>query len=406
MTRGGFSIGSLFDIDIHIDWSWLFIFLLVTWSLAAGFGQFHSDWSAAIRWGTAIIAALLFFASVLAHEMAHSLMARTQGMSVRRITLFLFGGVSNIQRHPPSPTAEFLIAIVGPITSIVLGVLFILLSGATAGSISGAMTNPGELISQLGPATTLLLWLGPINIALGVFNLVPGFPLDGGRVLRSILWGATDNLRQATRWASYAGQSVAWLLIISGVAMIFGAQIPFLGTGVVNGIWIAFIGWFLNNASQQSYRQIVIQDVLEDVSVSRVMREHVESVAPDISISQFVDDHLMETDDHSFPVLDGDRLVGVVSLGDVRSISRSDWPDVSVREVMTPAEQLVTVHADEEAADALDKLVQRDVRQVPVVRDDLLVGMLSRRDLVRWLQLHSDAEMGGGSGQAAQALSG
>lgn len=406
MTRGGFSIGSLFDIEIHIDWSWLFIFLLVTWSLASGLGQFHSDWSAALRWGTAIIAALLFFASVLAHEMAHSLMARAQGMSVRRITLFLFGGISNIQRHPPSPTAEFLIAIVGPITSIVLGVLFTLLSGATAGSISGAMTNPGELLSQLGPAASLLLWLGPINIALGVFNLIPGFPLDGGRVLRSILWGATDSLRQATRWASYAGQSVAWMLIISGIAMIFGTQIPFLGTGVMNGIWIAFIGWFLNNASQQSYRQIVIQDVLEDVPVSRVMRENVESVLPDISIRQFVDERLMEADDYSFPVRDGDSLIGVISLGDVRSLSRSDWPDVAVREVMTPAEELVTVQADEEAADALNKLVQRDVRQVPVLRGGTLVGMLSRRDLVRWLQLHSDAEVSGGSGQTVHALSG
>lgn len=406
MTRGGFSIGSLFDIEIYIDWSWLFIFLLVTWSLAAGFGQFHSDWSAAVRWTTAIVASLLFFASVLAHELAHSLMARAQGMSVRRITLFLFGGVSNLQRHPPSPTAEFLIAIVGPITSVVLGVLFTLLSGATAGSVTGVVTNPGELISQLGPVTTLLLWLGPINIALGIFNMVPGFPLDGGRVLRSILWGATDDLRQATRWASYVGQGIAWLLIISGVAMVFGAEFPFFGTGVINGLWIAFIGWFLNNAAQQSYRQIVVHDVLEDVPVSRVMRKNVESVAPDITISEFVDDHVMQADDHSFPVLAGERLIGVISLGDVRSVSRSDWPNVIVRDVMTPADELVTVQVDEESVDALDKLVQRDVRQVPVVRGDTLVGMLSRRDLVRWLQLHSDGELGEGSGRAARALSG
>lgn len=406
MTRGGFSIGSLFGIEIHIDWSWLFIFLLVTWSLAAGFGEFHSDWNATLRWGTAVVAALLFFASVLAHELAHSLMARAQGMSVRRITLFLFGGVSNIQRHPPSPTAEFLIAIVGPITSFVLGVVFMLLSSAIAGSLSGAITNPGELVSQLSPAATLLLWLGPINIVLAVFNLIPGFPLDGGRVLRSILWGATDSLRQATRWASYVGQSIAWLFIISGIAMIFGAQIPFLGTGVVNGLWLAFIGWFLNNAAQQSYRQIVIHDVLEDVPVSRIMRKNVESVAPDITISQLVDDYVMQADDHSFPVLDGDTLVGVVSLGDVRSVSRSEWPNVIVRDVMTPAEELVTVQIDEQSVDALNKLVQRDVRQVPVVRGETLVGMLSRRDLVRWLQLHSDGELGEGSGRTARALSG
>ena len=326
MTRGGFGIGRIFGIEIHIDWSWLLIFLLVTWSLAAVFGQWHPDWGVALRWGGALVAALLFFASVLAHELAHSLMAQARGMSVRRITLFLFGGVSNIQRHPPSATAEFLIAIVGPVTSLVLGIVFTLLGAAGLGSLDAVMANPSEALSQLGLTATMLLWLGQINVLLAIFNLIPGFPLDGGRVLRSILWGATGSLRQATRLASWAGQAVAWLMIISGIAMVFGARIPVLGTGVVNGLWLAFIGWFLNNASQQSYRQIVIQDVLEDVPMSRVMRSEAESVSRDLTVEQLVNEHMIRSDDYSFPVLDGERLDGVVTLTDVRSVPQERWP--------------------------------------------------------------------------------
>lgn len=391
MLRSGFSAGRLFGIEIYIDWSLLLIFLLVTWSLASLFGQLHAAWGPALRWGTAVLAAILFFLSVLAHELAHSFMARAQGMSVRRITLFLFGGVSNIQRHPPSPMAEFLIAIVGPITSVVLGVLFIVASTASLVTVGQAMADPTEAIGQLGPISTLLLWLGPINIALGVFNMLPGFPLDGGRVLRSVLWGVTDSLRQATRLASWAGQGVAWLMIVSGIAMIFGARLPFLGGGLVNGLWLAFIGWFLNTASQQSYRQVVIQDVLEDVPISRLMRRNVPAVEPAIAIDRLVDDYLMQSDDHSFPVLDGSRLVGLVTLTDVRSVPRPKWSETRVQEIMTPADQLITVSSGEEAITAMNELAERDVRQVPVLENGRLVGMLSRRDFVRWLQLHSES---------------
>jgi Zn-dependent protease/predicted transcriptional regulator len=388
----GFRAGKIFGITIRIDWSWLFIVLLVTWNLSILFGGLHPNWSLALIWGTAVVAALLFFASVLAHELAHSLVARSQGVPVRSITLFLFGGVSNIQRDPSSPGAEFLLTIVGPITSIVLGVIFALLAGVSAGSsvTSASFYSRTGAAARLSPLSTLLLWLGPINILVGVFNLIPGFPLDGGRLVRSILWAITNNLRLATRWASWLGQLVAWLMIAVGIAMIFGINVPFLGTGFVSGLWLAFIGWFLNTASAQSYRQVVVHDLLEGVSVERVMRANPPTVPPDCQISSLVEDHVMGTDDHAFPVVDNGQLLGMVTLEDVRALSRDEWQRTTVRDIMTPVDQLVTVDVQDDMSDALDKLQGRDVGQLPVLRDGQLAGLLRRRDIIKWLQIHAD----------------
>jgi len=388
--KSGFRLGRLFGIEVNIDWSLLLIFFLITWNLSSGFGSMHQDWSTLLRWGTAIVAAILFFGSVLTHELAHSLVARSQGVPVRRITLFLFGGVSNIQREPPSPTAEFLITIVGPISSIALGVFFIAVSGIPTDILLASAEENLQLLSDLGPIPTLLLWLGPINIVLGLFNLVPGFPLDGGRIVRSILWAITDNLRRATRWASYLGQLIAWIMIGTGFAMVFGIQIPFFGTGFVSGLWLAFIGWFLHSAATRSYQHVVIRDILEDVPVSNIMRNDAPIVAPDISIRNLVHSHIMRTDDHSFPVIESGRLVGLVTLEDVRTVPREAWNTSTVRDIMTPNEELIVAQEDEDAADALDKMRQRDFRQLPVMRGSEMVGFLRRRDIIKWLQLHSD----------------
>lgn len=389
--REGIYVGKIFGIAIHVDWSWFFIFLIVTWSLAASiFPSWHPDWSQAVTWTTAVATSLLFFISILLHELSHSLVAKARGLSVRRITLFLFGGVSNIEREPPSPGTEFLMAIVGPITSFVLGVGFMLLGSLTAGGIGGAMAEPAEVISRLDPISTLLLWLGVVNIVLAIFNLIPGFPLDGGRVLRSLLWKATDNLHKATRWASRVGQLVAWIFIISGIAMIFGAQIPVLGTGLLNGLWLAFIGWFLNNAAIASYRQVVISDLLEDVSVERLMRSDIAIVPPDLPVSDLVYKWIMGTDERAFPVVDSARMIGLVCLEDARKIPREEWETTTVSEIMTRADQLDVVTPQEDAGKALEKLTRRDVRQMPVLHNGNLVGLLRRRDIIKWLQLQSD----------------
>jgi CBS domain-containing protein len=246
------------------------------------------------------------------------------------------------------------------------------------------------VLEQLSPLSTLLAWLGCINVVLALFNLIPGFPLDGGRILRSILWALTDSLKRATRWAAGVGHLVAWTMIISGIAMAFGAHIPFFGTGLINGLWLAFIGWFLNGAASQSYRQVIVRDILEDVPVSRVMRSNPPIVSGECSVSSLVHDHVMRTDDHAFPVMKEGQLIGLTTLEDIRSVDRHAWDGTIVREIMTPAERLATVSPDDNTADALQTLARRDVRQLPVMHNGGLVGLLRRRDIVKWLQLQSE----------------
>lgn len=387
--RSGFRIARLFGIDVNVDWSWVFIFVLVTWNLSTLFGQFHSDWGTAMRWGLGVAAALVFFVSVLAHELAHSLVAKSRGIPVRSITLFLFGGVSNIRSEPESPQAEFLMAIVGPLTSIVLGIGLVVAASAVSGPFTGLGSSPGRVIGQMGPLGTLLAWLGSINVSLGIFNLIPGFPLDGGRVLRSILWAATDNLRRATRWASWVGHVIAWAMILAGIAMVFGIQIPLLGSGLISGLWLAFIGWFLNSATSQSYQRVVIRDILEGVPVERMMHAGPPTVPADITVGTLVHEHIMQEGDCGFPVMQGDRLVGLVTLEDVRKIPRDAWESTSVHEIMTPADDLVTVSPDEDASDMMNTLMERDVRQLPVIRDGQVVGCVRRQDIMKWLQLEA-----------------
>ncbi len=398
--RNGLSLGRIFGIEIRIDWSWLFIFLLVAWNLSATLVQFNPEWGTFVVLLTSIFATLLFFVSVLLHELAHSLMAIRQGVLVRSITLFLFGGVSNIQREPPSPKAEFWITIVGPLTSFALGILFLFIANAYIG-IGQATQNIEVVMQNMTPFVAVILWLGSINLILGFFNLIPGFPLDGGRLLRALLWGVTDDLRKATRWASWTGQVVAWVLIISGIAMIFGVQVPFFGTGFVSGLWLAFIGWFLNNAAIVSYKRVVIQDVLEGVKVSQVMLYKPPTVAPEIPVDSFVHDYVMRSDDYAFPVIENDELVGLITMTDVRAVEREKWREMSVSEIMTPFEELITVSPDDDVADALKILMDHEFRQLVVAHGRVLDGSLRRRDIMKWLKLQTDINDGVVAGRRA-----
>jgi Zn-dependent protease/predicted transcriptional regulator len=388
--RSGIRIGRIFGIDINIDWSWIIIFALVVWSLSSSFSAAHVNWSLGESWFYAIIAALVFFASVLAHEIAHSLVARTRGVPVKNITLFLFGGVSNIQREPPSAMAEFLIAIVGPLTSFAAGIIFLFLAWLTRPVNLGAITNLAAAFSQLNPLTTLLFWLGSINILVGTFNLVPGYPLDGGRVLRSILWGISHNLREATRWASYIGQGVAWLMIAAGIAMVFGVNIPLLGGGFINGIWLAFIGWFLNNAAQQSYQQTIMQDILKGVDVKRIMDTQPKTVAPDIRVDDLVNNYILRSGEDAYPVIRDDILMGVVTVANVKALPRQDWGLRTAGDIMTPYDRLPVVHPEEEATDAMNMLSSKRLKELFVVQGRELLGVLRRKDIIRWLQVNSD----------------
>jgi CBS domain-containing protein len=273
-----------------------------------------------------------------------------------------------------------------------LGAIFLVTSGILMGGIAEIQGDPLRLVSGFSPASTLLLWLGSVNLLVALFNLIPGFPLDGGRILRSIIWSVTKDLRKATRLASSVGQAIAWLFILSGIAMVFGARMPFFGIGVLNGVWLAFIGWFLNSAASGSYQQVIIQELLEDVPVARLMRSDIVTVRPDLSVSDFIYHLILETDERSFPVTQGDTVLGMVSLEDARKLPREAWERTSVSEIMTPAQQLAIVAPNEVASTALEKLARRDVRLMPVVENGHLVGLLRRRDIAKWIQLHAGFE--------------
>ncbi len=390
----GFRLGKFFGVNVNIDWSWLLIFTLVTWSLASTFMQVHPTWTVATQLGLALIAALLFFLSVLLHELAHSLVANARKHPVRSITMFLFGGVSNIQKEPTSPWNEFIITIVGPLTSFILGGLFLLLGagGVILNNLNNLSTsNPLQMLSRVGPLSTIFIWLGSVNILLGIFNLIPGFPLDGGRVLRSILWGLTNNLVKATRWSAWVGEFVAWMLILSGVSMIFGTRIPFLGTGVFNGMWIIFMGWFLQNAASQSYRRVLVQDVLEDVPVKRMMLTDVPTVPADITAEALVNEHIVGSDNRDFIVSEDGQAVGLVTVDDIRKLPPETRRTTLLREIMTPSKKLEVVAPEENVSDAFDRLQNQDIPELLVMHGNNIVGLLRRKDVVRWLELQSQA---------------
>jgi len=378
-------------IDIVVDWSLLIIFLLIVWGLAAGvFPQWHPAWSPMTAWLTAVAAALLFFASVLAHELSHSLVARAYGIRVRRIMLYVFGGMAQIEHEPGRWVAELWMAIVGPITSLVIGFLCLFLGIVGIRHVDvDSIASVEHALAGLDPARTLLMWLGQINIILALFNLVPAFPLDGGRVLRAILWGVTHDLRRATRWASALGQAFAWFLIGAGIAMALGFSIPILGSGLINGIWLAFIGWFLNNAALVSYRQLLTQETLQDVPVARVMLTRFEVVPPQLPLETLVEAYMQRSDQRAYPVVGtDDRLLGMVFQHDIERLSPEQRRTLTARDVLHAPEQIVGARPDEDVLEVLNVLAQRDINQVPVLENGRVVGLVRRADILRWLALH------------------
>lgn len=388
----GLRLGSISGIDIVADPSLAIIFVLILFVLASGvFPAWHPQWSAWLCWMTAAGAALLFFGSVLVHELSHALLGRRRGVQIRAISLFMFGGVAQMEGEPPSWRAELAMAAIGPVTSFALGIAFLALASLARGPLHIDPNDPRAALAALGPLATLLFWLGPVNIMLGLFNLVPGFPLDGGRILRAMMWAMSGDLRRATHWASLAGRAFAWLLVSAGVLMMLGIPVPPFGSGLVNGLWLAFIGWYLNNAALLSYRELLLRETLEHVPVSRLMLTHFVRISPQMRIETLIDEHVMASGQRAFPVeLDG-RLIGMVALGDLQKCKRAQWHELTVGNVMTPAADLATISPDVPALEGLATLTRRDLGQLPVVRDEKLVGLLRREDILRWFALHASA---------------
>lgn len=364
---GSIRLFKIAGINIDINISWIIILVLLTWSLATGwFSVLYPGWSTATYWLVSLISALLLFVSVLLHELAHSLVARMRGLSVKSITLFIFGGVSNIEQEPTSPGIEFQMAFVGPLVSLLIGGIAFLLSLPFRGVNS--------------PLTAILSYLAITNVLLGIFNLIPGFPLDGGRVLRSIIWEITGSLQSATRVATIVGQVIAYLFILWGIWLFFGGN-------VLNGIWIGFIGWFLLVSAQSANSQSMLQSMFRGVTVGEVMNPTPITVPANISLQELVDNYFLPRGLRSALVIQDDQLVGLITLGDIRHVPREQWGQVPVSHVMIPLDRLHVVSPQQNLNDVLPLMVNRDVNQLPVMENGRLVGVLSRDAIMRYLEV-------------------
>lgn len=364
---GSIRLGKIAGIEIDINYTWIIIVVLITWSLATQFRVIYPGWGTATYWIVGFVAAILLFVSVLLHELAHSLVARSRGLPVSSITLFIFGGVSNLQREPQSPGVEFWMAIAGPITSIVIGVIALLLYLPIAHTAS--------------PLAAILDYLAIANILLGIFNLIPGFPLDGGRVLRSIIWKITGNLRTATRVAAVTGEVFAVLFILIGVWAFFAGDF-------FTGIWLGFIGWFLLNAARTANSQVMLESIFKGVTVGQVMNRTPVTVPANISLQRLVDEYFLPYGLRSAIVVQGDQFAGLITLGDIRHVPREQWSQTLVGMTMIPLDRLHAVSPTQNLNDVLSLMGNHDVNQLPVVEDGRVAGVLSRDAVIRYIQVH------------------
>lgn len=370
-------LGRLFGVEIGLHYSWFIIALLITFSLGGHFNALHPEWGGGVIWTLAVLTGLLFFASLVVHELSHALVAKARGLPVRSITLFALGGVARIEKEAVDPSTEFWMGIVGPITSAVIG--FACLGGAWALGWT-PMSTPAA------PLVAMLVWLGYINIVLAVFNMIPGFPLDGGRILRAIIWWTTGDAARSTRIAARVGQFVALAFIAFGVLRFFS------GAGF-GGLWLAFIGWFLLEAAGSSYAQVEVAEGLRGVRVRDVMSRDCPTVERHTPLQTFVEEQLLRTGQRCFVVVDDGSIAGLITPAEVKETARERWPTATVAEVMRPLHQLRTIKPDTPVADALETMGRDDVNQLPVSSNGHLEGVITRGHIVRFLQTRAELNM-------------
>ena len=370
-------LGRIFGIEIGLHYSWLIIALLIAFSLAGHFGAAHPNWDRGVIWGMAIITALLFFAAIVAHELSHALVARRRGLPVRSITLFALGGVAQLEKDAEDATTEFLVSIVGPITSAVIGFVCLLLAWVLGWVM---ITEPTT------PLMAMLVWLGYINIGLAIFNLLPGFPMDGGRVLRAILWWHTGSAQRATRAASLTGQVVAFAFIIFGILRFFG------GAGF-SGLWMAFIGWFLLSAAKAAYAQQELTEHLRGVRVGDLMTRDCAVMDGNTNLQTFVYDYLLHTGRRCFLVAEQGEVAGLVTPNEVKGIEKARWPYTTVFDVMRPLDRLRTVTPETPLSEALEIIGRDNINQLPALANGRLEGMISREQILRYLLTRAELKM-------------
>ena len=365
MTRHNIPVGRILGIPIGLDYSWFVIFGLLTWMLAGSYypAEFK-NWPPLMYWLVGAATALLLFVSVLLHELGHSVVALRYNIPVRSITLFLFGGVAQIGAEPPSAVAEFLIAIAGPLVSLTLAVVFYAVE---------------PLVAGMEPLLGLVKYLAYINLALVLFNLIPGYPLDGGRVFRAIVWAITKNMRRATLIAANVGRFFAMVFIFVGVWQMFSGNFG-------GGLWIAVIGWFLDNAASAQVHQVMFQGLLVGHRVSQAMNTQCASVLGSLTLQDLVDKHILTSGQRCFLVNRSDDTVGLMTLHRIKEVPRSEWVTTSAAQVMLPWEELKRVDPDAELWAALQEMDRDGVNQMPVTRDHKVIGMLSREDVITFLR--------------------
>ncbi len=373
MNGGTLRVGRVLGVDIRLDYSWFIIFVLVAWSLAAGYlPQAHPGWGPVTYWLMGIATSLLFFVSVLIHELAHSTVSRLQGVPVHDITLFIFGGASHISGEPRRPRDEFFMAVVGPLSSLLLAALL------------GALWWTS--LSWEGAFHATFGWLARINLILGLFNLVPGFPLDGGRVLRAIIWRTTGDLKRATRIVANVGAGVAYLFIFWGVFQIFSGD-------WASGLWIAFIGWFLKDAAGQSYQAVALRDVLTGHTAREIMMTDCPSLPRTLTLDAVVEHVVLPSGRRCFPVEEEGRLYGLLTLHNIRDVARERWTTTHVQDVMIPLERVKTARPDEELTAIMERMAEDNVNQLPVMTDGHLDGIVARDNLLWFLQLRGGSAL-------------
>lgn len=364
LHHGSWKIATIMGIPIRVHFSWLIIFGLITWSLSTFyFPKAAPQLPAISSWIAGALAAILLFVSVAFHELAHALIALRYGLPIVSITLYIFGGVSQMKSEPPDPGAEFRIAIAGPLSSFVLSVLFLLLY----------LTAAGEL------ARALFGYLAQLNLILGVFNLIPGFPMDGGRVVRAFIWKKSSDFFYATRKASGYGRKIALFFVIFGLFSLFA--------GLTGGLWLMLIGWFLHTAAQASYQQASLQQTLAGVKVRDIMTREIMSMPSDMAVETAVNEHFLRYGFGGFPVMGKERFLGFVTLKEVKDVPRERWHTVNVSEILTPHDRRWEVSESDDALKALELMISEDQGRLAVMEKDKLLGLITRNGIAKYVQI-------------------
>jgi Zn-dependent protease/predicted transcriptional regulator len=373
--RPSIRLGRLFGIEIGLHYSWFIIALLIFFSLAGHFHIINPQWGQAVTWGVAGITALLFFCSILAHELSHAAVAIANGMPVKSITLFALGGVANIEKDSKDPASEFWMAIAGPITSAVIGVFFLVVTW-----LAGWHPASGTPQAPLGAG---FVWLGYINIGLAVFNMIPGYPLDGGRVLRSIIWKMNNDRVRATKIAAGVGQFIGLAFIVFGLFRFFS------GAGF-GGLWLAFIGWFLKDAAVTSYAGAEVSGALANVRVGDVMTRECSTIDGNLNLRAFAEDHLIRTGRRCFVVVKDGQHLGLVTINELKKVDSARWPFSTVAQIAVPIDRVHTVSPETPLEQALELMARDDVNQLPVISNGKLLGVISRSDVLQILQTRAE----------------